>query len=125
MPGGVGGDVAEGVPGEAPGPWPAQREARGQLADGVGGLGAAAVAAQGDDEAARFEDVDVGAAVGGVGVGAAAGVPGADPDVGEQVGQGLAQGGQRPSPSPWSYQARTAPGSGSQRSVIVLAPNLR
>jgi aldehyde dehydrogenase (NAD+) len=36
---------------------------------------AAAVAAQGDDEAAGLEDVDVRVAVGGVGVGAAAGVP--------------------------------------------------
>ena len=34
--------------------------------------------------------------MGGVGVGAAAGVPGADADIRQQVGQGLAQGGQRP-----------------------------
>src|SRR2546423_13655116 len=94
VPGGVGGAGREEVGGEGGGPLPGQGEAGGQLADGVGGLGAAAVAAQGDDEAARSEDVDVGAAVGGVGVGAAAGVPGADAGSGQQAGKDLAQGGQ-------------------------------
>jgi hypothetical protein len=97
--------VAEGVAGEAGWPLPAQGEAGGQVADGVSGLGTAAVPAQGDDEAARFEDVDVGAAVGGIGVGAAAGVPGADAGIGQQAGQDPAQV--------------------RQRSVTVLAPNLR
>jgi hypothetical protein len=89
----VAGDVAEGVAGQVGWPAAGQGEPGGQLADGVGGLGTATVAAQGDGQAARFEDVDVGAAAGGVGVGAAAGVPGADADAGQQAGQGLAQGG--------------------------------
>jgi hypothetical protein len=47
---------------------PVRARPGGQLADGVGGLGAAAVSAQGDGQAAGLQDVDVGAAVGGVGV---------------------------------------------------------
>lgn len=45
--------------------WPlaGQDEVGGQMADGVGGLGAAAVAAEGDGETAGFEDVNVGVAV--------------------------------------------------------------
>ena len=90
------GDVAEGVTVEAGLPLTGQGEVGGQIADGVGGLGATTVAAQGDDEVPRFEDVDVRVAMGGVGVGAAPGVPGADAEIRQQVGQGLAQGGQRP-----------------------------
>ena len=90
------GDVAEGVTVEAGLPLTGQGEVGGQIADGIGGLGATAVAAQGDDEAPRFEDVDVGVAMGGVGVGAAAGAPGTDSNIGQQVSQDFAQGGQRP-----------------------------
>ncbi len=72
--------MAECVAGEVGLPLAGQGEVRGQMTDSVGGLGAAAVAAQGDGEAAGFEDVDVGVAVGSVGVGAVAGVPGADTD---------------------------------------------
>lgn len=78
--------MAEGVTGEAGLPLAGQGDAGGQLADGVGGLGTAAVAPQGDEKAAGFEDVDVGAAMGGVGVGAAAGVPRADADIRQQAG---------------------------------------
>jgi hypothetical protein len=45
VPGTVGGDVAEGVAGEAGLPLTGQGEAGGQIADRVGGLGATAVAA--------------------------------------------------------------------------------
>src|SRR4029077_14906697 len=55
VPGAVGGNVAEGVAGEAGLPLTGQGEVGGQIADGVGGLGATTVAAQGDDEAPRFE----------------------------------------------------------------------
>jgi hypothetical protein len=61
----------------------------------------------------------------GIGVGAAAGVPGADADIRQQVGQGLAQGRRRAVIVAVVYQARTAAGSGSQWSIMVLAPDLR
>jgi len=80
VPGAVGGHVAESVLGKVGFPSAGQREGRGQPADSVGGLGAPAVPAQGDSQAAGFEDVDVRVSAGGVSVGAAAGVPAADPD---------------------------------------------
>jgi hypothetical protein len=79
-PGAVGGNVAESVTRKVRVPLAGQGESGGQLADGVGGLGTATVAAEGDDQAAGLEDVDVRPPVGGVGVSAAADMPGADAD---------------------------------------------
>ena len=126
VPGAVGGDVAEGVAVEAGLPLTGQGEVGGQIADGVGSLRATTVAAQGDDEAPRFEDVDIGMAMGGVGVGAQRRVCQERMRTsGSRSVRVSRKAGSGPSSSPWSYQARTAEGSGSQWSIMVLAPNLR